>query len=119
MIRYLSLALPIAIAVFASCADGGARLDAEKVVPPLPEAGAPGPVADAAAPPAPEDLPLPPSGKHLGATPIEGGVEFRLWAPNAAAVAVVGEASGFSGRQDLASEDSGLFSARVAGAKAG
>ena len=56
----------------------------------------------------------------MGATPYEGGVEFRVWAPNAKAVAVVGEAAGAAARRELALETgTGTFAARVEGAHAG
>jgi len=65
-------------------------------------------------PPKPDPLPVPPGGKHMGATPVEGGVEFRVWAPNAKAVRVVGDIT-----SPLSAEEGGTFYARVAGAKAG
>jgi len=57
----------------------------------------------------------------MGATPYEGGVELRVWAPNARAVAVVGELAGPSGRAELALEPGGrgMYSARIGGARAG
>ena len=88
----------------------------------------PGPPGTTAPPPGatvPDPIPLPPSGKHVGATPYEGGVEVRVWAPNAKSVAVVGELAGDakdpkSGRRDLAAEaGTGMFAARFDGAKAG
>jgi len=73
------------------------------------------------APAKPEPLPVPPSGAHVGATPYEGGVEFRVWAPNAKAVAVIGEAAGATKRRELTREPgtSATYAARVEGAKAG
>ena len=71
------------------------------------------------APARPEPLPLPPSGKHIGATPVEAGVEFRVWAPNATSAFVVGEAAGSSGRHELAKEDGGFFGGRIESARAG
>ena len=74
----------------------------------------------APAPTAPAPIATPPSGKLIGATPYEGGVEFRVWAPNAKAVAVVGEAAGASGRRELTLEaGTGMFAARIDGAHAG
>jgi 1,4-alpha-glucan branching enzyme len=71
------------------------------------------------APARPEPLPLPPSGKHIGATPVDAGVEFRVWAPNARSVFVIGEAAGSSGRHELTKEDGGFFASRIEGARAG
>lgn len=82
--------------------------------------GPPGPTA--AAPPSttPPPIARPPSGKLTGANPYEGGVEFRVWAPNAKAVAVAGEAAGPSGRRELALEaGTGMWAARIDGARAG
>lgn len=78
-----------------------------------------GPDQPIAPPQAAEPMPLPPSGKHLGATPMPGGVDFRVWAPNAKNVIVVGEAAGTSGRFELAKEDGALFGGHVEGARAG
>lgn len=97
---------------------------------PAPEASAPGdgnpapsgPIPVPGAEPAPpQAIPLPPSGKHMGATPYDGGVEVRVWAPNAKAVAVVGELAGPSGRKELArdADASSMYSARIDGARAG
>lgn len=67
-----------------------------------------------------EPIPLPPSGKHVGATVIDGaGVELRVWAPNAKAVAVVGEAAAPLARVPLVKEDGGFFAAKIATAHAG
>jgi 1,4-alpha-glucan branching enzyme len=55
----------------------------------------------------------------MGATPYEGGVEFRVWAPNARAVAVVGEAAGAARRELAAEAGTGMFAARIDGARAG
>jgi 1,4-alpha-glucan branching enzyme len=56
----------------------------------------------------------------MGATPYEGGVEVRVWAPNARAVAVVGEVAGAAGRRALSAEaGTGMFAARIDGACAG
>ena len=86
--------------------------------------GPPGPTAPPGAT-TPDPIPLPPSGKHVGATPYEGGIEVRVWAPNAKSVAVVGELAGDpkdpkSGRRALAAEaGTGMFAARIDGAKSG
>ena len=93
----------------------------------MPDApGVPGPTATAPTAPAPPTpIALPPGGKHIGATPYGGGVEIRVWAPNARSVAVVGEvaggaAGGASARRDLAAEaGTGMFAARIDGARAG
>lgn len=82
--------------------------------------GPPGATATAPPPAPPAPIPVPPSGKHVGATPYEGGVELRVWAPNARAVAVVGEVAGAAGRRDLVAEPgTGMFAARIDGARAG
>jgi 1,4-alpha-glucan branching enzyme len=113
---FLVAALPF---VVVSGACGGASGDDAKG----PDApGVPGPPgATATVPPAGPlaPIPVPPSGKYVGATPYDGGTEFRVWAPNARAVAVVGEAVG-GGRRDLAREPgTGMFSSRIDGAHAG
>ncbi|HEY8077564.1 MAG TPA: alpha-amylase family glycosyl hydrolase [Labilithrix sp.] len=59
--------------------------------------------------------PTPPSGKRVGANVYDGGVEFRVWAPDAKSVVVTGD----FGRRDLAAEADGYFGAKVDGAKAG
>ena len=100
---------------------------------PAPESGVPEGTGTTASPPIavpggtaqpptkPEPIPTPPSGKHMGATPYEGGVEVRVWAPNAKAVAVVGELAGASGRRSLSPEPggTGMYSARIDGGRAG
>ncbi len=75
--------------------------------------------ADAVAPLPPRGpVPLPPSGLAMGATVIDGGTEFRLWAPHATAASVQGDFS--KGVPiPLSSEGSGLFAAKVEGAHAG
>jgi 1,4-alpha-glucan branching enzyme len=55
----------------------------------------------------------------MGATPYEGGVEFRVWAPNAKAVAVAGEAAGALRRDLVLEAGTGTFVARIDGAHAG
>jgi 1,4-alpha-glucan branching enzyme len=107
-----------AIAALVAC---GASSSAEPKDPAAPDVpGPPGATATAPAPTAPAPIATPPSGKLIGATPYDGGVEFRVWAPNAKAVAVVGEAAGASGRHDLAAEaGTGMFAARIDGARAG
>jgi len=110
--------LLLASGLVAAC---GASSGPESKEPAPPDAvGPPGATAVPPAPSAPAPLPTPPSGKNLGATPYEGGVEFRVWAPNAKAVALVGEAAGAAARRDLALEaGTGMFAARVDGAHAG
>lgn len=56
----------------------------------------------------------------MGSTPFEGGVSFRVWAPNASAVAVVGGFNGWDeGRDPLSPEGNGFWSGDVAGASVG
>jgi 1,4-alpha-glucan branching enzyme len=62
--------------------------------------------------------PAPSSREGMGAVPYPGGVGFRVWAPNAAEVAIAGSFSGWKA-VPLAREEGGLWSADVAGAKAG
>jgi len=111
--RYLVLAC----GVLAAC---GASSAPESKEPAPPDAvGPPGATATPPGPSAPAPLPTPPSGKHTGATPYEGGVEFRVWAPNAKAVAVVGEAAGAAPRALTLEAGTGTFVARIDGARAG
>ena len=99
----------------------GASSAPESKEPAPPDAvGPPGATAAPPGPSAPAPLLTPPSGKSMGATPYEGGVEFRVWAPNAKAVAVVGDAAGAAARRELTLEaGTGMFAARVDGAHAG
>jgi 1,4-alpha-glucan branching enzyme len=115
-LRFLRLALACCTVV--AC---GASSSPESKEPGLPDApGAPGATASAPAPAPAPPIPFPPSGKHVGATPYDGGVEVRVWAPNARAVAVVGEVAGSAGRRALAAEPgTGMFAARIEGARAG
>jgi 1,4-alpha-glucan branching enzyme len=62
-------------------------------------------------------LPPPPSGVPTGGNTYPGGTEFRVWAPNAKAVAVVGPFA--PAPVLLAPEPDGRFAAKVAGAHAG
>ncbi|HSO41117.1 MAG TPA: alpha-amylase family glycosyl hydrolase [Labilithrix sp.] len=104
----------------AACGASSAQESREPTAPEVP--GPPGATGTAPGTPrAPEVIPLPPSGKHYGATPYEGGVEVRVWAPNARSVAVVGElAGGGQSRRALALEaGTGTFAGRIDGAKAG
>ena len=56
----------------------------------------------------------------LGATPIAGGVHFRVWAPDAARVFVEGDFNGWSASANpLAAEPGGIFDGEVAGAEVG
>lgn len=56
----------------------------------------------------------------MGAIPIEQGVAFRVWAPHAESVAVVGTFNDFeAARNPLASEGHGYWSAEVESAKGG
>jgi 1,4-alpha-glucan branching enzyme len=91
-----------------------------------PGAGAPsaqpaGPSGTSTAASKPKDapIPVPPSGAWMGATPVDGAVLFRVWAPNATTVRVSGD---FDGGIPvwLAKEPTGdLWSTTVASAKAG
>jgi 1,4-alpha-glucan branching enzyme len=56
----------------------------------------------------------------MGALLYDGGVAFRVWAPNASSVAVAGDFNEWSNdRHPLAQEQGGYWSADVEGAKAG
>src|SRR5690606_29857269 len=56
----------------------------------------------------------------MGATPYQGGVGFRVWAPNAVGVFVAGDFNDWHGRSHpLAREDDGYWSIDVAEAKPG
>lgn len=56
----------------------------------------------------------------MGALPFAGGVAFRVWAPHADAVAVVGDFNDWSdGRDHLAHDGGGYWSGEVSGAHAG
>lgn len=56
----------------------------------------------------------------MGAVPVAGGVAFRVWAPHAKRVHVVGEFNDWTdGTDTLAPEGGGYWSAEVAGAAAG
>ena len=58
--------------------------------------------------------------EHLGAQLVEGGARFAVWAPNAGAVHVLGDFNDWQpGRDILASSDSGIWTAEVAGAGQG
>lgn len=115
--RFVLIGSVIALAACGASASQDSKEPTTAEVPGPPGATAPPPPQT---PPPPQVIPLPPSGKHFGATPYEGGVEFRVWAPNAKAVAVIGEAAGASGRRALALEaGTGTFAARLDGAKTG
>jgi 1,4-alpha-glucan branching enzyme len=106
-----------ALAGAVACAESdGARVhgyvndDDGGSVPAGPDADAPDAGTDA--------LPqTPPSGVLMGATLVDGGVEFRVWAPHASAAAVTGDFS--ASPVPLASAPGGLFAGTVAGAHAG
>ncbi len=58
--------------------------------------------------------------RRMGALPLEGTTQFRVWAPNASAVSVVGEFNAWNPQADpLTREDGGLWAREVEGAKAG
>lgn len=63
------------------------------------------------------DAPPPPPSPAMGATVVPGAVDFRVWAPAALGVDVVGSFP--AGTAPLASVGDGVFHARVPGAKAG
>ena len=65
--------------------------------------------------------PIPSTRPGMGAVPYPGGVTFRVWAPNAEAVAVHGSFDGWSGdgRPLAVDEGTGHWSVDVADAKAG
>jgi 1,4-alpha-glucan branching enzyme len=57
---------------------------------------------------------------HLGATPYPGGTTFRVWAPHATAVSVVGDWNNFDATKNpLALGAGGIWSADVAGVSVG
>ena len=67
-------------------------------------------------PPAkPAEIALPPSGQRIGAIPYEGGVEFRVWAPNVASASVILEGQ----KTALPAEPGGTFGTKIPGAHAG
>ena len=58
--------------------------------------------------------------EKLGAHPVPGAVEFSVWAPNAASVAVIGDWNGWDPRSNpMRASDAGIWSARVPGARHG
>jgi len=58
--------------------------------------------------------------EKLGAHVNEGGVDFAVWAPNAASVAVIGDWNGWDpGANPMRGSDAGVWSARVPGARQG
>lgn len=66
----------------------------------------------------PTESPTPHPG--MGAIPHEPGVAFRVWAPNATAVAVVGDFNGWDGKRDpLTQEGNGYWYGDVAEARVG
>jgi 1,4-alpha-glucan branching enzyme len=83
--------------------------------------GGPGPGgADAGSDGSSDDGGGPPASPPLGATPYPGGVAFRVWAPHATHVFVVGDFNAWSATaNELASEGGGVFGANVAGAAVG
>jgi 1,4-alpha-glucan branching enzyme len=57
---------------------------------------------------------------RMGGIPIDGGVAFRVWAPNAQSVAVVGSFNGWdAGRAPMTAEANGSWYGEVAGAQVG
>jgi 1,4-alpha-glucan branching enzyme len=58
--------------------------------------------------------------EKLGAHVVPGGVEFAVWAPNAASVAVIGDWNGWDPRANpMRGSDAGVWTARVDGARHG
>jgi 1,4-alpha-glucan branching enzyme len=58
--------------------------------------------------------------RSMGAIPSEKSTTFKVWAPNATSVAVVGEFNDWNASDHpLSSSDSGIWSAEVPGAKTG
>ncbi len=59
--------------------------------------------------------------EHLGAHPVDDAVEFAVWAPNARAVAVVGDRNGWRAGVDMLSPvgSSGLWTGRADGWRPG
>jgi 1,4-alpha-glucan branching enzyme len=58
--------------------------------------------------------------EKLGAHPVEGAVEFAVWAPNAASVAVIGDWNGWDPRANpMRGSDAGIWTARIEGARHG
>lgn len=76
--------------------------------------------ADAAAGASGDDAGVPPSGPPLGATPYPGGVAFRVWAPHATHVFVVGDFNAWDpSANELVAEPGGVFGGHVDGAAPG
>ena len=58
--------------------------------------------------------------RRMGAIPIEGSTSFRVWAPNATGISVVGEFNDWNPRaHPLDREDGGMWARTVDGAKPG
>jgi 1,4-alpha-glucan branching enzyme len=58
--------------------------------------------------------------EKLGAHVVPGAVEFAVWAPNAASVAVIGDWNGWDPRANpMRGSDAGIWTARVEGARHG
>ncbi len=67
-----------------------------------------------------QSAPLASTRAGMGAIPFDGGVTFRVWAPHAEAVSVVGPFNDWDPARDpLAAEDGGTWSLDVAGAADG
>ena len=58
--------------------------------------------------------------EKLGAHPVAGAVDFAVWAPNAASVAVIGDWNDWDPRANpMRGSDAGIWTARVEGARHG
>ncbi len=58
--------------------------------------------------------------RQMGAIPLEGSTSFRVWAPNASGVSVVGEFNNWDPKaHPLLREEGGMWAREVAGAVAG
>ena len=111
--RAAALSLASVLAVAACSSHYAHPIDA--AVPPIDTSDGGGDLPDARVPDGP-----PPTEMPLGATPHPGGVSFRVWAPHATRVFVVGDFNAWSPTaNELVSGAGGLYGADVAGATVG